>query len=158
MGGNPIHPRLRNGSFRERDGGNWPGDWILMCRFSEGGGEVIWDEEARPRPCPGLAYDRSGALCLQQTVRCVPDTTYHMAGQIRTQELDGHVCFQLSFVNAIGAAVYDAPDIPRGQSFSGTTPWTPDNLQAVAPEEATALEVRLFITGRGKAWMKGIVL
>ncbi len=73
-------------------------------------------------------------------------------------DLDGHACFQLSFLDAIGAAIYDAPDIPRGQTFSGTSGWTPDNFEAVAPENATAVEARLFITGRGKAWMKGVMV
>ena len=161
---NPIYPRLKNGSFRERGAGEtetgevWPADWILMRRFSEGGGRVIWDEDARPRPCPGLEYDRSGALCLQQTVRAVPGTVYHMAGQIRTEDLKGHACFQMSFVDALGAAIYDAPDIPRGQTFSGTVGWTPDSFEAVAPPTATALEIRLFITGQGRAWMKSVMV
>ncbi len=155
---NPIHPRLKDGAFKERGADGWPAHWTLMCRFSEGGGEVIWDETATPRPCPGLSYDRHGALCLQQTIRATPGMTYHLAGQIRTENLDGHACFQLAFVDARGAAVHDAPQIPRGQSFSGTTPWTPDTVSDVAPPSATALEVRLFITGRGKAWVKGVMV
>jgi hypothetical protein len=155
---NPILPRLRNGAFKTRDEEGWPEDWIIMRRFSEGGGEIIWDEEARPRPCPGLSYDRSGALCLQQTIRCIPGVTYHMAGQIRTEDLEGHACFQMSFVDALGAAIHDAPDIPRGQTLSGTHPWTPDNFTAIAPETATALEIRLFINGRGKAFMKSLLV
>lgn len=155
---NAIQPRLVNGAFKLRDAGGWPEHWILMCRFSEGGGRVIWDEAATPRPCPGLEYDRHGALCLQQTIRATPGLTYHLAGQIRTESLDGHACFQLAFVDAIGAAVHDAPDIPRGQSFEGTVDWTQDRVEAVAPPSATALEVRLFITGSGRAWMKGVMV
>ena len=155
---NPILPRLRNGSFKERDEGGWPSDWILACRLSEGGGDVIWDEAASPRPCPGLSTDRAGALFLQQTVRCTAGLTYHMAGQLRTEGLEGHACLQMSFVDAMGAALYDAPDIPRGRSLSGTNEWTQDSFQATAPPGATALETRLFITGRGRAWVKGLFL
>jgi len=129
-----------------------------MTRFSEGGGEIIWDEQARPRPCPGLAYDRDGALCLQQTIRARPALAYHMAGQIRTEDLDGSACFQVCFVDERGAAMHDAPQIPRGEVFNGTTDWTADNFEAVAPAGAVAAEVRLFITGRGKAWMKGVLV
>jgi outer membrane protein assembly factor BamB len=155
---NPIHARLSNGGFREREPWGWPKDWLLVTRLSEGGGKVIWDEEASPRPAPGVAYDRGGALLLQQTVRAVPGTTYHLAGQIRTADLDGFAFFQLSFVDEIGAAMHDAPDIPRGTILTGTTPWTHDTVQATAPDGATAMEVRLFITGKGKAWIKGLLL
>ena len=155
---NPILSRLRNGSFKQRDQDGWPADWILMRRFSEGGGEVIWLEAAKPRPAPGLAYDRDGALALQQTIRAEAGTTYHLAGQIRTEDLRGHACFQMAFVDARGAAIHDAPDIPRGQTFTGTVDWTADDFQAVAPPTATAIEVRLFITGRGKTWMKGVMV
>ncbi len=155
---NPIHARLRNGSFKQRGEHNWPKDWILMRRFSEGGGEAIWDEQAKPRPCPGLSYDLDGALCLQQTIRAEGGAVYHMAGQIRTEDLDGYACFQMAFVDAIGAAIHDAPDIPRGEIFSGTAPYGPDSFQARAPNRATALEVRFFITGRGKAWMKDVMV
>lgn len=155
---NPVLPRLRNGSFKNRDDNDWPTDWILMRRFSEGGGAVIWDEDAKPRPCPGLAYDRDGALALQQTIDAEPGTTYHLAGQIRTEDLDGYACFQLCFVDAIGSAIHDAPDIPRGETFNGNNDWTPDSFQAIAPERAVAIEVRFFITGRGKAWMKGLMV
>ncbi len=155
---NPILPRLRGGAFKEREKNGWPKDWVLMSRFSEGGGEVIWDDHAKPRPAPGLSYDREGALCLQQTIQAKPGTTYHLAGKIRTEDLDGYACFQLSFVDAMGAAIHDAPDIPRGQTFDGTNDWTQDSFQAVAPKRATAAEVRLFICGNGKAWIKGVLV
>ena len=155
---NPILPRLANGSCKRRDADGWPTDWILMSRFSEGGGEVIWGEDARGKPVVGLAYDRSGALCLQQTIQAAPGVTYHLAGQIRTENLDGYACFQLAFVDARGAAIHDAPDIPRGRAFDGTGDFAPDSFHTVAPAAATAVEVRLFITGRGKAWMKGLMV
>ncbi|MCE9614325.1 MAG: hypothetical protein K8T26_08615 [Lentisphaerae bacterium] len=155
---NPIYPRLKDGAFKERAADGWPAHWILMRRFSEGGGEVIWDEQAQPRPCPGLAYDRHGALCLQQTIRAVPGLTYHLAGQLRTQDLDGHACFQLAFVDSRGAAIHDAPQIPRGHTFAGTTDWTQDGVEAVAPPTATAVEVRLFVSGTGRAWMKSVMV
>lgn len=153
---NPIHARLSNGSFKTRE--LWPKHWILVTRLSEGGGEVIWDEDAHPRPAPGVAYDRDGALLLQQTVRAVPGTTYHLAGQIRSQALDGYAFLQLAFVDALGAAIDDAPDIPHGKVLTGSADWARDSFEAEAPDRAAALEVRLFVTGRGKAWMKGLLL
>lgn len=155
---NPIHARVSNGSFQAREPWGWPQDWILVTRLSEGGGEIIWDENATPHPVPGIAYDRGGALLLQQTVRAVPGTTYHLAGQIRTEDLEGFAFFQMAFMDTLGAAIHDAPDIPRGGIFTGTTDWTRDQLQATAPDRATALELRLFVTGKGKAWMKGLLL
>lgn len=155
---NPIFARLQNGYFRDRDPDGWPTDWILVRRLSEGGGEVIWDEANRPHPCPGIAYDRHGAVCLQQTLRVEPGTRYHLSGRIRTESVEGIACFQMAFVDAFGAALHDAPDIARGETLRGTTDWTPDMLQTEAPSKATAMEVRLFLTGPGKAWMKDVTV
>lgn len=155
---NPIEPRLRNGMFTERDDDGWPAHWILVRRLSEGGGEVIWDESNRPRACPGIAYDRSGAVCLQQTLRVEPGTVYHLAGRIRTQALDGLACFQMAFLDALGAAIEDGPDIARGMALRGTTDWTPDAFDVVAPPRAAVMEVRVFLTGKGRAWMKDLIV
>jgi hypothetical protein len=64
----------------------------------------------------------------------------------------------LAFIDARGAAIHDAPDIPRSRSVDGTCDWTACTLEAVAPPAATAVEVRLFVTGRGKAWVKGLLV
>ena len=136
----------------------WPAHWILVRRLSEGGGEVIWDESNRPRACPGIAYDRSGAVCLQQTLRVEPGTVYHLAGRIRTQALDGLACFQMAFLDALGAAIEDGPDIARGMALRGTTDWTPDAFDVVAPPRAAVMEVRVFLTGKGRAWMKDLIV
>lgn len=153
---NPIQPRLRNGMFTKRDEEGWPEHWILVRRFSEGGGELIWDEESARRPLPGLEFDRDGACCLQQTLRAAPGTVYHMAARVRTQDLEGAACLQMAFVDELGAAMEDAPDIARGATFAGTTDWTPDQFEARAPQGACAMEVRLFITGKGRAWVRDV--
>jgi len=153
---NPILPQLRNGSFEQRDDDGWPADWILSRRLSEGGGELIWDEGNEPFPCPGIAYDRDGAICLQQTVRVKPRAAYRLQGEIRTEALDGLACFQIAFLDALGSVLDDAPQIPRGREFRGTTDWTRDTLATVAPLRATAAEVRLFVTGRGNVWVRGL--
>ena len=153
---NPILPRLRNGMFTKVDEGGWPENWILVRRFSEGGGELIWDEESARRPLPGLEFDREGAVCLQQTVRVTPGTVYHMAAKVRTEDVEVAACLQMAFVNAMGAAVEDAPDIARGETFTGTMDWTADQFEATAPAEACAMEVRLFITGKGRAWVRDV--
>ena len=153
---NIIFPRLTNGQFQERDDDMWPEGWILVRRLSEGGGEIIWDEETGQQPSPGISYDRSGVVCLQQTVRVKPRARYWLSGWIRTEEVDGIACLQMSFVDHMGAAVHDAPDIPRGKALSGTTGWVADAFGATAPAQATVMEVRLFLTG--KAWMSGLRL
>ena len=155
---NPIFDRLRNGRFAERDDDGWPADWILVRRLSEGGGAVVWDDANRPRPCPGIAYDRDGAVWMQQTLRVAPGTTYHMSGKIRTEGLEGFACFQMAFLDALAAGMADGPDIARGQTLEGTTSWTGDVFQAEAPPGAAAVEVRLFVTGKGKAWVKDVVV
>jgi hypothetical protein len=153
---NPIHPTLQNGGFAAREDCGWPQDWILVTRLSEGGGEVVWEEGERP--APGLAYDRNGALLLQQTVQARAGARYRLSGWLRAERLDGFAFFQLAFVDAHGAAIHDGPDIPRGEIIAGTQPWTRDAVEAVAPAQATALEVRLFISGRGRAFLRDLHL
>lgn len=156
----PVHPRLINGSFKQRDADGSPSHWLLFNRFAEGGGRLIWDETAQPRPCPGLEFDRSGALCLVQYVGVIPGVQYTLAGQIRTEGVaEGKMaCFQLFFLDEYGGPCENTAQAPKGQAFTGTTDWTQDQVQAVAPARARSVEVRLFINGPGKAWMKGLML
>jgi len=156
-----TQPRLTNGSFKQRDEGTGhPTHWLLYNRFAEGGGELIWDEQASPRPAPGLAFDRPGALCLFQVVTVSPGTRYRLAGSIRTAGMrpGSAAYFQLAFLDSQGGLLCDAADAPKGDVFAEDTDWTPDDFEAVAPDQAVAVEVRLLLAGEGRAWMKGLML
>jgi hypothetical protein len=157
----PIHPRLRNGTFRQRDDNGVPADWMVYTRLCSDprGGTVIWTEDERERSCPGLSYDRNGALCLFQVVEVRPGTTYRLAGSIKTEDIapDGLAYFQLAFLDSYGGLVENVETAPKGRIFTGTNDWTQDSFEALAPPEARSVEVRLFISGRGKAWMRDVM-
>jgi len=156
----PVWPRLKNGSFKEIGEDGLPAHWMLYRRFSEGGGEFIWDETAQPRPAPGVSFDRAGALCLFQVIAAKPGTLYKLAGSIKTAEMaEGSVAyFQIAFMDQRGGLLCDAAAAPKGALFTENTDWTQDTLEAVAPEKAVAAEIRLFISGKGKVWMKGLMV
>lgn len=154
-----IHPRLTNGSFKERGEDGLPAGWTMFQRLAEGGGKVIWDENASPRPAPGLEYDRPGALYLQQTVGVTPGTRYQFTGKMKTQLAAGAVAyFQVAFMDAYGGYTGDTADLPKGRFFTGDNDYTQDTFQAVAPDIATAAEVRIFITGTGRIWASGLMM
>lgn len=156
---NVIHPRMKNGSFKFRGEDGLPQDWILFNRFSEGGGKVIWDEEEKPRPCPGLEFDRAGALCLQQVVAVKPGRTYKMVGKLRTQDLEegSFAYLQMAFLDKFGGLIEDAAKAPKGTLFTGTNDWREDSFEAIAPKDATSVELRVVIMGKGKVWAKGLM-
>lgn len=156
---NIIHPKLTNGSFRNLTENGSPSDWILFSRFSEGGGKLIWDD-TQPRPCPGLEFDREGALCLQQVVSAKPGMSYKMAGRIRTQDMqEGAFAYlQLAFLDKYGGLIEDASRAPKGNLFDEDMDWTEDIVEAVAPDYATAVELRVVICGSGKVFVKNIML
>jgi len=152
----PIQPRLVNGSFREVGSDGVPLGWILARRFSEGGGELIWTQDPRGRRVAGLAHDRDGALCLQQTIAVEPGRRYTVDSLVRTAALDGIACVQLAFLDEMNGLLCDVMRVPKGAPFFGDTPWTRDSFEAPAPAEATAADVRLFVTGRGRVFASAI--
>jgi hypothetical protein len=156
---NAILPRLKNGSFKDRGVDGAPLHWTLCKRFSEGGGELIWDPEATPRPAPGLSFDRAGALYIQQTVSVTPGELYRMAATVRCEGMaEGRFAYlQMSFLDTWGGLVQDASLAPKGNFFTGTTDWTEDSFEAIAPPQACAVSLRLVMTGAGKAWVKGLM-
>lgn len=157
----PIQERLRNGSFRERDGRGVPTDWMVYTRLScdPNGGKVIWCEDERGNPCPGLEYDRNGALSLYQVVGVTPGVRYRLAGDIKTEELgdDGMAYFQLAFLDSYGGLVENVETAPKGRIFTGTNDWQQDTFEVQAPPEARSVQVRLFVTGKGKVWMRNVL-
>jgi hypothetical protein len=153
----PIEPKLRNGSFKEKDETGLPRYWNFAKRHNEGGGRVIWDEENKPYPCPGLEFDRHGFLYLQQTIAVKPRLRYKMAAKVRTRDVKGSCSFMMCFLDKYGGQIYDMGDIPRGDLYIGNNDWTLDTAEAVAPDNATCVELRLYINGAGRAWMKELM-
>jgi len=118
---------------------------------------MLWDEKNKPSPCPGLEFDREGFLYLQQTIAVQPGMRYKLAARIKTEGVKGSASFMMCFLDKYGGQVFDMGDIPRGDLYLGGNDWTMDTAEAVAPESATCVELRLYINGAGKAWMKEVM-
>lgn len=153
----PIQPKLMNGSFKQKDENGLPRHWHFAKRHNEGSGRVIWDDENKPYPCPGLEFDRHGFLYLQQTIAVNPGQRYKLAAKIRTEGVKGSCSFMMCFLDKYGGQIYDMDDIPRGDLYIGDNDWTLDTAEAVAPDNANCVELRLYINGAGKAWMKEVM-
>lgn len=154
----PILPSLKNGSFKLRDEKTGlPQHWNFAKRHDEGGGRVLWDESNQPYPCPGLEFDRHGFLYLQQTIAAKPGLRYKLAAKIKTEGVQGSASFMMCFLDKYGGQIYDMGDIPRGDLYLGDNDWTLDTAEAMAPPSATCVELRLYINGAGKAWMKEVM-
>lgn len=153
----PILPSLKNGMFKKRTQDGRPEGWFLDTRFSEGGGRLFWSEDERGRPVPGLEFDRTGALCLRQTVQVTPGTRYTLGGAVRTEsQKSGFACLQAAFLDDRGGLLCDAAKAPRGMVFAQDTDWTQDSLEVVVPDRAVAVDIRLFLTGQGRALFKQV--
>ncbi len=154
----PINSRLLNGSFRERDVDGSPAGWILATRLAEGGASLIWDETARPRPCPGIAYAHWGAAYLQQLVAVRPGLRYTVTAQLRTALDDGAVAYmQMAFMDEAGGYLGDAATMPRGRFFTGAENWMQDTFEAVVPQGTAYAEVRAVISGPGRMWVRSMM-
>jgi hypothetical protein len=154
-----IYPRLKNGSFKKRAEDGSPESWFLNCRLAEGGGKIIWDEDAPRRPCPGLEFDRNGVLYLQQVISVKPRRRYKMGGKMRT-ELENYsmAYFQVGFLDSWGGYTGDTATLPKGNIFTGQNDWTEDSFEAIPPENAVAAEIRVLLTGPGRIWARGLMV
>jgi hypothetical protein len=152
----PIYEKLQNTSFKNLRADGTPACWFLATRFSEGGGKFAWGENRFKKKVPGVEYDRSGALCLQQTVKVTTGQRFTMGGAISTQDLKGFACMQVAYVDAEGGLLCEAANVDKGQSFSDTTDWTPDSFETTVPPRAVAADIRLFISGAGKAFFSDL--
>ncbi|MFX1554264.1 MAG: hypothetical protein ACFFBV_10105 [Promethearchaeota archaeon] len=154
----PIYARLMNGFFKEIGADGIPNHWVLAMRLSEGGGKLIWDQNNRPRPCPGLEFDRPGALFLQQDTAVEPGGRYRIGAEIKTVDVKDTACLHMDFFDAHGGSLYHViTEMPSGTLFSGTTDWTHDMFEALAPSRATFVEVRLCINDSGKVFVKNVM-
>ncbi len=155
----PIYTRLTNGFFKEVGADRYPLHWVLARRLSEGGGKVIWDNENKPYPCPGLEFDRPGALFLQQDIAVKPGSTYRIGGDIKTIDVKGEACLMVDFFDSYGASLYrDISLMPSGEFFTGTNGWTHDIFDVRVPPRATYAELRLSINNSGKVFVRNIMM
>ena len=155
----PIYARLTNGFFKEIGPDGVPKHWVLATRLSEGGGKVIWDTNNKPNPCPGLQYDRPGALFLQQSIAVEPGTTYRIGAEIKTVDVKGVACLLIDFFDGLGGSLYHViTEMPSGEYFSGTNDWTHDIFEVRVPERATFAELRLFINDSGRVFMRNVMM
>ena len=51
----------------------------------------------------------------------------------------------------------DVADAPKGTFFNGSNEWTQETVEIVAPPEARAVEIRLLLKGKGRAWIKNVM-
>jgi hypothetical protein len=149
----PVNPKLLNTRFTELDESGAPREWVVARRLSEGGGELVWTVNAAGKRCPGLAFDRAGGLCLQQTRQVKAGANYRVSGLFCTEGLEGFACLQICFLDSKFGIFCDGAETPKSALFSGDTPWSRELFSAQAPAGAVAAEVRLFISGKGKVFV-----
>jgi hypothetical protein len=155
----PLYSHLTNGFFKNRTENDHPEHWTFATRLSEGGGKLFWEEENKPRPCPGIELDSKGALFLQQAIALEPGASYRIGAEIRTEEVEGSVCLQMDFFDAYGGSMFqDITKTPMGELFAGSNHWTSDSFEVRVPFKATYGELRLFLHNRGRALIKNVML
>ena len=154
----PLFDRLQNGSFKKKNEDGTPYGWFLHTRLAEGGGILVWDESASPRPMPGVAYDRSGVCCLSQLVRVEPGVEYTVAASVKVEQIaPGGFCYlQMAFMDEQDALMMDATKAPKGNFFTEVCDYTQDTFHAEAPEGAAYAEVRLVVAGHTTAYLKSV--
>jgi hypothetical protein len=152
----PINEKLLNGDFSETGESGGPAHWVVGRRLSEGGGELTWGETPSGTRCPGLSYDRSGALTLQQTIAAVPGSRLRLSALMSTEDLEGLSFMQVAFLDDMNGFVRDVVESPKSSPFEGTMPWSQVSFTADVPDGAAAAEVRLFVMGKGRAYANNV--
>jgi len=152
----PPYSELKNPDFELEaySGANFPAGWYPCDLVSEGGADFIWDPQIRHtgNHSIGIDYTHHGAVWWQQIVRVKPGTNYRISGYIKTEALDGFSQIQLSFLDEKGCSLHTIRQLPGGKLFQGTNDWTQDIFKCPSPQEATAVEIRLMLVGKGKVW------
>ncbi|PIX26095.1 MAG: hypothetical protein COZ69_01490 [Deltaproteobacteria bacterium CG_4_8_14_3_um_filter_45_9] len=155
----PVYARLTNGFFKELEENGIPKYWVLATRLSEGGGRLIWDEDNKPYPCPGLEYDRPGALFLQQNIAAKVGETYRLGAEIKTIDVKGAACLHIDFYDDFGGSLYrDITEMPSGEYFTGTNDWTHEIFEVKVPPKSTFAQLRLAINHSGKVFIRNIMM
>jgi hypothetical protein len=155
----PIYARLANGFFKEVGEDGIPRHWVLATRLSEGGGRLIWDKDNKPYPCPGLEFDRPGALFLQQNIAVKPGGGYQLGAEVKTIDVKGTACLHIDFYDhLVGSLYHDMTEMPSGEYFTGTNDWTHDLFEIKVPPKATFAQLRLAINHSGKVFVRNIMM
>jgi hypothetical protein len=155
-----VFPKVTYGSFKKRAENGLPESWSLFTRTAEGGGEIRWSEDERGRACVGVSFDRSGGFALTQMVAIEPGKMYRLAARLKAEDIEENAfgCLQFAFHDRYGGLFEDAFSSPKGQLISGSTEWMEDTLEAVAPESANTIEIRVLITGPGTIWVRQVLM
>ena len=113
----------------------------------------------KPHPCPGLEYDRPGALFLQQSIAVEPGTTYRLGAEIKTVEVKGTASLLMHFFDTLGGIFYHViREMLSSEYLTGTSDWTHHMFDARVPPQATFAELRLFINDTGKAFIRNVMM
>lgn len=56
----------------------------------------------------------------------------------------------------MGGIIAVTAKAPKGRLFTETNDWTEDCFETKAPDRATAVQLRVAITGKGKVWVKQV--
>ena len=155
----PLYAGLTNGFFKNRAENGQPEHWTFATRLSEGGGKLLWDEQNKPRPCPGIELEREGALFLQQAIAMEPGALYRVGAEIKTEGVEGTACLQMDFFDAYGGSMFqDITKTPMGEILTGFSDWTADSFEIRVPRHATYGELRLFLHNKGRVFIKNVML
>ncbi len=155
-----LGPKLLNPGFEEEDPflPGMPLAWMPCDLLSEGGGAFLWDAEVRRSGVRsgGLEYDRKGTLWWQQTVQVRGGKVYRLSAFVKTEELEGYAQVQVAFLDKDTALLHDISALPGARPLKGTQDWTRTELEMETPDRATAADIRLLITGKGRAWFDDV--
>jgi len=156
-----IRPYLENGNFEAEayPGADLPAAWVRAPLLSEGGVNLFWDSEVylNGTHSIGIEYDKPGTVWWQQTVQVKKGKLYKLSDNIKTQNLEGFAHTQAAFLDEQGGFTADILSLPTTRARDGTTDWSFDAIEIHVPENATAIDVRCLVSGKGKAWFDEIV-
>ena len=158
----PLYSELKNPDFEQEafPGANFPACWYPCDLVSEGGANFVWDSQTSHsgNHSIGVEYTNPGAVWWQQIVQVKPEKNYRISGYVKTEALDGFSQIQLSFLDEEGCSLHSIRQLPGGKQFQGTNDWTKDVFECRSHQEATALEIRLMVVGKGKVWFDEFAL
>ena len=155
----PIQENLINGRFDQLDAGTGaPISWLRCLLNAEGLPKFFVDPSGGEDGRTSLVLENSGAGAVwwQQTVDVIPGKIYRVRGNIKCRETNGGVAIQVAFLDTYGGFIHEVKNLPGTKSVTGTTDWVSRDLEIEAPEDATAADIRLVLTGQGKAWFDDV--
>ena len=147
--------KLTNGFFKKRDARDFPDNWYLYTRFAEGGGRYLYENGA-----PGIEFDRHGILCLVQYIAVQPGSRMVFNGKIKTEDIEegSFACFQAFFLDCYGGPICNTIEAPKTTMLTGSNDWTSETTVFEVPAGATTMELRLMLNGKGRAFMKDLMM